>query len=270
MLLELDFVSGAILRLLLPRAVFNWFSSGGPLSSAPNSSVTGFSTEVVDRSFFNSSRRSISFWIETWTLCLRDVRRLFVALRDFLLEASNSDFLDFLGRSGLEALLEVRPLNCAFCCADLFGAAKKSEIVRITFEKKSRISDFEESSSDGGICQLLLTTSNMSLVVLYSPYWGLYSSFLGPSVYSLLGTSKHCSIGPAAVSSALTGTIIAWPSDWPTPHNPDSKDSSAELASVLTFFTGVILMLTGFLQLGPIVNFISGPTLVGFITAVSM
>ena len=97
-------------------------------------------------------------------------------------------------------------------------------------------------------------------------YWGLYSSVAGVFTYAIFGTSKHVAIGPAALSAALTSTVIAWPADWPTPVDISSP-SSPELASVLSFFTGCILLVVGLLQLGWIVNFISGPTLTGFISA---
>ena len=100
-------------------------------------------------------------------------------------------------------------------------------------------------------------------------YYGLYSSFLGATSYTFLGTSKHVSLGPAAISSALTSTLIAWPAEWPTPAGVNGP-SSPELCSVLSFLTGSILLLIGLLQLGWIVNFISGPTLTGFISAVAV
>ena len=100
-------------------------------------------------------------------------------------------------------------------------------------------------------------------------FWGLYSSFFGAAIYTLFGTSKHVSIGPAAVSAVLTSTIIAWPDSWPPPSGVTAP-SSEELSAVLSFLTGCILLLIGLLQLGWIVNFISGPTLTGFISAVAV
>jgi len=97
-------------------------------------------------------------------------------------------------------------------------------------------------------------------------YWGLYSSILCLFTYTIFGTSKHVAIGPAALSAALVATVITWPSDWPEPIH-STAPSSAELASVLSFFTGIILLAVGLLQLGWIVNFISAPILTGFISA---
>ena len=39
-------------------------------------------------------------------------------------------------------------------------------------------------------------------------YWGLYSTIIGPLIYIIFGTSRHTSIGPAAVTSILIASVI--------------------------------------------------------------
>lgn len=97
-------------------------------------------------------------------------------------------------------------------------------------------------------------------------YFGLYSSFFAVSVYTLLGTSFHTAIGPTAISAALIAQFLKRPDDWPVP-GPDATDGVPELAHVLAFMSGSILFVVGLLDLGSIVNFISGPVLAGFINS---
>jgi len=52
-------------------------------------------------------------------------------------------------------------------------------------------------------------------------YFGLYTAFLGVSVYTVLGTSKQCAIGPTAISSALMYEFVLKPAAWP--NDPRNK-----------------------------------------------
>lgn len=100
-------------------------------------------------------------------------------------------------------------------------------------------------------------------------YFGLYTAFLGVSIYTVLGTSGQCAIGPTAISSALMIDFLrvdgtGWPSD------PRYTGVSApQIAQVLSFFMGVILGGLGLIQLGFLVNFISSSVVTGFIQAAS-
>ena len=44
-------------------------------------------------------------------------------------------------------------------------------------------------------------------------FWGLYSSWFGTALYTLLGTSRHCVIGQSAITSILTAGAIALPTE---------------------------------------------------------
>lgn len=45
--------------------------------------------------------------------------------------------------------------------------------------------------------------------------FGLYSSFMGPFIYCIFGTSKDISLGPTAITSTLVAAACARPSSWP-------------------------------------------------------
>ena len=75
-------------------------------------------------------------------------------------------------------------------------------------------------------------------------------------IYTILGTSKQCAIGPTAISSALMVDFIMRPSDWPTDPRYHGT-SSPYLATMLAAIMGTILASLGLLQLGFLVNFIS-------------
>lgn len=91
------------------------------------------------------------------------------------------------------------------------------------------------------------------------PILGLYSSFVPPLVYAMMGSSKDLAVGTVAVPSLLLGSIL-------------SKDVSAveepllylHLAFTATFFAGVLEISLGLLRLGFIVDFLSHATIVGF------
>uniref|UniRef100_T1GUR9 SLC26A/SulP transporter domain-containing protein n=1 Tax=Megaselia scalaris TaxID=36166 RepID=T1GUR9_MEGSC len=78
---------------------------------------------------------------------------------------------------------------------------------------------------------------------------GLYSSFLGCLVYIFLGSSKDVPIGPTAMSGLLV--FQAAQGNW-------------QKAVLLTFLTGLIEIGMGFLQLGFLLDFVSGPVSAGF------
>jgi sodium-independent sulfate anion transporter 11 len=91
--------------------------------------------------------------------------------------------------------------------------------------------------------------------------YGLYSSFVGVFIYCFFATSKDVTIGPVAVMSLQTASVIAsvqsaYPNQW----------SSELIATTLAFFCGVITLGLGILRLGFIVEFIPVPAIAGFMT----
>eukprot|EP00262_Sarcandra_glabra_P014616 TRINITY_DN42_c0_g1_i2.p1 TRINITY_DN42_c0_g1~~TRINITY_DN42_c0_g1_i2.p1 ORF type:complete len:658 (-),score=56.64 TRINITY_DN42_c0_g1_i2:371-2344(-) len=91
------------------------------------------------------------------------------------------------------------------------------------------------------------------------PILGLYSSFVPPLVYAMMGSSRDLAVGTVAVASLLTGSMLG-------------KEISAveqpklylHLAFTATFFAGVFQAALGLLRLGFIIDFLSHATIVGF------
>ncbi|CAN6439660.1 unnamed protein product [Victoria cruziana] len=91
------------------------------------------------------------------------------------------------------------------------------------------------------------------------PIYGLYSSFVPPLIYAIMGSSRDVAIGTVAVASLLMASMLG-------------KEVSAAaqpglymyLAFTSTFFAGVFMAALGFLRLGFVVDFLSHATIVGF------
>ncbi|CAF1603111.1 unnamed protein product [Rotaria sp. Silwood1] len=93
-----------------------------------------------------------------------------------------------------------------------------------------------------------------------APQFGLYSSFVGVMIYWFFATSKDISIGPVAVMSVMTGSVVdAVRRDYP-------KYESYTIASALSLMSGCIIFFLGMFRLGFIVDFIPLPALAAFMT----
>ncbi|KAJ5572277.1 sulfate anion transporter [Penicillium sp. DV-2018c] len=90
--------------------------------------------------------------------------------------------------------------------------------------------------------------------------YGLYSSFMGVLIYWFFATSKDITIGPVAVMSTLTGTIVAEVQQ----QYPDYPGHL--IASSLAVICGGIVFVLGILRLGFIVDFIPLPAISAFMT----
>ncbi|KAK1588039.1 hypothetical protein Q3G72_019322 [Acer saccharum] len=91
------------------------------------------------------------------------------------------------------------------------------------------------------------------------PIYGLYSSFIPPLVYAMMGSSKDLAVGTVAVASLLTASMLG--SEVNATENPTLY---LHLAFTATFFAGVFQASLGLLRLGFIVDFLSHATIVGF------
>lgn len=91
------------------------------------------------------------------------------------------------------------------------------------------------------------------------PQYGLYTSFVPPLIYAVMGTSRDIAIGPVAVISLLLSSMaqkVVDPSVDPIAYR--------KLVITSTFFAGVFQASFGFFRLGFIVDFLSHATIVGF------
>nr|XP_043637352.1 probable sulfate transporter 3.4 [Erigeron canadensis] len=97
------------------------------------------------------------------------------------------------------------------------------------------------------------------------PVIGLYSSFVPPLIYAVLGSSKHLAVGPVSIASLVMGTMLN-----------DAVSYSLHpslylnLAFTATFFAGLFQASLGLLRLGFVIDFLSKATLVGFMAGAAM
>ncbi|OMO54137.1 sulfate anion transporter [Corchorus capsularis] len=97
------------------------------------------------------------------------------------------------------------------------------------------------------------------------PIVGLYSSFVPPLVYSVLGSSKHLAVGPVSIASLVMGTML---SESVSP--VEEPILYLKLAFTATFFAGLFQASLGFLRLGFVIDFLSKATLVGFMAGAAI
>ncbi|XP_031745223.1 sulfate transporter 3.1 isoform X2 [Cucumis sativus] len=91
------------------------------------------------------------------------------------------------------------------------------------------------------------------------PILGLYSSFIPPLIYAMMGSSRDLAVGTVAVASLLISSMLG------AEVNPAQNPTLyLHLAFTATFFAGVFQASLGLLRLGFIVDFLSHATIVGF------
>ncbi|KAK4096704.1 sulfate transporter 4.1 [Parathielavia hyrcaniae] len=92
--------------------------------------------------------------------------------------------------------------------------------------------------------------------------YGLMSSWLPSAIYAIMGTTKDVSTGPTSLISILTAQVIKAVGE--------ESGSPSEIASAIAMMVGIYSLVTGLLALGFLLQFISLPTLTGFISAVAI
>ncbi|KAK4424338.1 Sulfate transporter 1.3 [Sesamum alatum] len=96
------------------------------------------------------------------------------------------------------------------------------------------------------------------------PQFGLYSSFVPPLIYAIMGSSRDIAIGPVAVVSLLLGSLVQNEID------PKHKLEYRRLMFTATFFAGVTQFLLGFFRLGFLIDFLSHAAVVGFMAGAAI
>ncbi|KAK8567561.1 hypothetical protein V6N12_006142 [Hibiscus sabdariffa] len=97
------------------------------------------------------------------------------------------------------------------------------------------------------------------------PIVGLYSSFVPPLVYAVLGSSRDLAVGPVSIASLILGSMLR---QEVSPVNDPLL--FLQLAFTTTFFAGFFQASLGFLRLGFIIDFLSKATLIGFMAGAAM
>ncbi|KAE8690869.1 Sulfate transporter 3.1 [Hibiscus syriacus] len=97
------------------------------------------------------------------------------------------------------------------------------------------------------------------------PIVGLYSSFVPPLVYAVLGSSRDLAVGPVSIASLILGSMLR---QEVSPVNDPVL--FLQLAFTSTFFAGLFQASLGFLRLGFIIDFLSKATLIGFMAGAAI
>ncbi len=92
---------------------------------------------------------------------------------------------------------------------------------------------------------------------------GLMTAFVPCLIYSVLGMSRHLSVGPEAIVSLMVGNAVL------TELSVDPNVNPVIVATTLSLCSGLILLLLGLLRFGFIESVLSRPLVRGFISAVA-
>lgn len=102
-----------------------------------------------------------------------------------------------------------------------------------------------------------------SIVAGLPPVYGLYAAAFPPFIYAMLGTSRHLSLGPMALTSLMLQLAV---------HDQGYLEGTEEYIQValnITMLVGIISYLIGAFRLGVVVNFLSQSVLSGFVSGSS-
>ena len=112
------------------------------------------------------------------------------------------------------------------------------------------------------VVTVLLVPQSLAYALLAGlpPQIGIYASILPLVAYTLLGSSRHLTVGPTAVVSLITAAAIA--------AFPEGQRIVA--AAGLALMSGAFLLLLGFMKAGSIMNFVSRPVVQAYITGAAL
>lgn len=136
-----------------------------------------------------------------------------------------------------------------------------------TLKKQGKYS-FSDARSDflaGLIVAVMLIPQGMAYALLAGlpPIYGLYAGLTPLLIYPLLGSSKHLSVGPAALMALI---IYSGLSSMAEP----MSERFIELAITTAFVAGCIQVILSIIRMGYLVNFLSRPVIRGFTTAAAI
>ncbi|MFN3880510.1 MAG: SulP family inorganic anion transporter [Nitrincola lacisaponensis] len=112
------------------------------------------------------------------------------------------------------------------------------------------------------IVTLMLIPQSLAYAMLAGlpPEVGVYASIAPLILYAIFGTSRTLAVGPVAIIALMTAAAAGNMAIQGT-------EEYVTLVLVLTFMSGVMLLLMGIMRLGFLANFLSHPVISGFITA---
>jgi sulfate permease, SulP family len=122
--------------------------------------------------------------------------------------------------------------------------------------------DMKTDAMASFIATILLIPQSMGYALLAGlpAVVGLYAGIIPAILYALFGTSRTLAVGPVAITSMMTATIVA-------PFALPGSEQYAAMAMMLAFLSGVFLILMSLLRMGFLSNLLSHPVISGFISA---
>lgn len=145
---------------------------------------------------------------------------------------------------------------CAWCGERYFTREKlKRKVPIITWLPEYSVGDMKGDVVAGVSVAFTIIPQALALATLAGlpANYGLYSSFMGCFLYSLFGTCKDAAVGPTSILAIIVAPYVAI--------------GHVTYAVMLSFFSGILMLLLGILNLGFIVDFISFPVISSFTTA---
>ncbi len=125
--------------------------------------------------------------------------------------------------------------------------------------------EFRQDVLAGLTLAVLLIPQGMAYAILAGvpPIYGIYASLAPMLVYALLGSSPHVSVGPTALASILSISVLS---------QMEEPNTAAYLEAILLLaaMSGVIQLLFGLFRLGVLVSFLSRPVINGFVSAAAI
>jgi SulP family sulfate permease len=117
----------------------------------------------------------------------------------------------------------------------------------------------------GAVVAIMLVPQSMAYAMLAGlPLQvGLYASILPLVLYALLGSSRVLAVGPVAMVSLITASVLA-------PLATAGTADYISLALFLALLVGVLQVVMGIARLGFLVNFLSHPVISGFTSAAAL
>ncbi|KAJ1857664.1 hypothetical protein LPJ73_002012 [Coemansia sp. RSA 2703] len=126
-------------------------------------------------------------------------------------------------------------------------------------------------------CLLVPQALSYSSLTHLRPVYGLYTALVPALVYGMLGTSRHLSMGPEALVSVLTGTLVkgqlkhlfaAYSPN--TPPDDTIDQFSSAVASAVALASGIFTFALGVFRFGFLDSMISESSLRGFISGAAI
>ncbi|ETX11003.1 sulfate:proton symporter [Marinomonas ushuaiensis DSM 15871] len=122
--------------------------------------------------------------------------------------------------------------------------------------------DFQQDTVSSIVFTIMVIPQSLAYAMLAGlpAITGLYASILPSVLYSLFGTSRTLAVGPVALTSVMTASVVM-------PFAVSGTEQYATVAILLAFLSGVFLLVLSLLRLGFLTNLLSHPVISGFISA---